>query len=450
MRPIIFFLLVLLLIKTTQGQLYISAGGQVRMLGNAQLTLQNMNLLNNGNFSPGSGLVSFTGNNSSGISGSQTTVFYDVEINKDNGREVIMQAPVDILNEVRFASGNLNLDGNILQLGTTGSLLGEKESSRIVGSNGGQVLYSTVLNGSNAANPANLGLIISTSQNLDTVLIRRGHQSQVNNYGTGNSVLRYYDIAPAHPVSFSATLRITYFDGELNGINENGLVFWNSTDNLHWRNEGFTSGNITLNYIEKTGVSSLGRWTLSSSNNALPVKFTLFNLNCDGNKVIITWKTAQEQNSSYYNIEKSMDGIGWIVIGTVPAAGYSNTERSYLLADNYPAEKSYYRIAQYDNDRRVTYSNTLKSSCSMKEFFTVWPNPFTDRLVINLGTDRQSMATIKIFDSKGALVKKQAAMILHGLNQLTVHTETLPAGAYTLSAVWHNGQEKRGVQLIKQ
>lgn len=450
MRPVILFLLVILFTNPMQGQLYIGAGAQVHMRGNTQLTLQDMNLLNNGIFFPGSGAVSFTGNNSSGIGGTQTTVFHLLEINKPNGGTVLMQVPAEVLNTVSFTAGNLNLNGNTLNLGTTGSLLGEKESSRMVGSNGGHVLFSSILNNPNATNPANLGLVISTAQNLGTVLIRRGHQSQVNNYGTGNSILRYYDIVPVSPAPFSATFRINYFDGELNGINENGLVFWNSLDTVHWRNEDFTSGNININYIEKTGISSFGRWTLSSSNNALPVKFTLFNLKCEGGKAIVTWKTAQEQNSSHYNIEKSTDGINWIVIGSVPAAGYSNTEKSYLLVDNNPIEKSYYRIAQYDMDRRVSYSNILKSSCTMKEFFTVWPNPFTDRLVINLGADRQSLATIKIFDSKGALVKTQEAAILNGINQLTVNTQALPAGAYILSAVWHNGQEKRTVQVIKQ
>src|SRR4030095_477593 len=51
----------------------------------------------------------------------------------------------------------------------------------------------------------------------------------------------------------------------------------------------------------------------------LPVTFISFNAHCKDNKVIITWKTAQEQNSNHFDIERSVDGIRWTVIGRHPA-----------------------------------------------------------------------------------------------------------------------------------
>jgi hypothetical protein len=47
---------------------------------------------------------------------------------------------------------------------------------------------------SNNSNPANLGIFITSDKNLGNVTIRRGHQSQPNISGSGNSILRYYDI----------------------------------------------------------------------------------------------------------------------------------------------------------------------------------------------------------------------------------------------------------------
>jgi hypothetical protein len=449
MKSAIFFPCLLLFMQASHGQLYISMGAQLQMTGNAQLTLQNTSLVNHGNFAAGPGSVFFTGNNPSTISGSQTTVFNDIEINKSNGT-VTLQQPINVLHQDRFTSGNLDLNGNILDLGTTGSLLGESENSRITGSNGGHVLFSTTLNNPNNLNAANLGAVITSTQNLGNVVIRRGHKSQLNNSGNGNSILRYYDIVPTNNTPFTATLRINYFDTELNGLTENNLVFWNSSDNFHWTNEGYSSSNININYFEKTGITRFGRWTLSTINNALPVKFTLFNLECKGTKITLNWKTAQEQNSSHYNVEKSMDAVNWAVIGDVPAAGNSSTERSYLFDDNNPVQKSYYRIAQYDLDRRVTYTNIIRSTCSQKDVFNVWPNPFTDRILIDLTADRQSTAMIKIFDSKGALVKKQEATVLNGINQLTVYPGTLPAGVYGLTVEWGNGQMRRSIMVVKQ
>ncbi len=280
-------------------------------------------------------------------------------------------------------------------------------------------------------------------------MIRRGHNSQVNTYGNGNSIFRYYDIVPENPVPFSASLRINYFNSELNGLPENELVFWNSSDNLHWIIRGFTTRNTTVNFVEKTGITEFSRWTLSSPVNALPVQFALFKLKCNGNKVVLNWKTAQEQNSSLYQVEKSTDGANWTVIGTVPAAGYSNSERSYFFSDNNPVQNSLYRIAQYDIDRSVKHTGILRSSCSLEDGFALWPNPFKDRIIISITAGRTSIAGIKIFDSKGSLVKKQEATVLQGINQLAVHTEHLPAGTYFLSVRWGAERIHKIIQLNK-
>ena len=49
--------------------------------------------------------------------------------------------------------------------------------------------------------------------------------------------------------------------------------------------------------------------------------FILFNVKCENNNVVVNWKTAQEQNSSHFNIESSTDAVVWRVVGTIPAAG---------------------------------------------------------------------------------------------------------------------------------
>ncbi len=431
-------------------QLTITPGAELYMSGTAQLTLSNIDLVNNGSFVAGNGTVSFTGNTSSSISGSQPVQFYELAINKTAGTSVLLQRLIGITQQISFTAGFLNLNNYNADLGTTGLLNGEQETGRIIGSNGGQVLFSTTLNNPASANPGNLGAIITSGQNLGNVLIKRGHQSQVNGYGNGNSILRYFDILPANNTALAATLRFHYFDGELNAITESNLVLWRSANNTLWTNEGFTSRDQATNYVEKTGIPSFSRWTLSSMANPLPVLFTFFNLKCEGIKILINWKTAQEQNSSHFNIEKSTDGVLWTVMGTLPAAGNSNTEKNYLFTDNNPVQNSFYRIAQYDINGSVKYTGILRSSCNTVDVFNVWPNPFTDMININITTGNYSQATISVLDSKGALVKKQTATLLSGNNLLNVYLKGLAAGSYQLSVEWNNGQMKKTVQLIKQ
>ena len=164
----------------------------------------------------------------------------------------------------------------------------------------------------------------------------------------------------------------------------------------------------------------------------------------------ITWKTAQEQNSSHFNIERSVDGIRWSVIGNLPAAGNSSIETSYSFTDSNPVQNGYYRIGEYDLDGRVQYTSVLRSSCNTSDVFNLWPNPVHDMVFINIVAGNESQAMIKLFDNKGALVKLQKATLLQGSNQLSVDMRALANGIYSLSADWNNGQMKKTIQVLKQ
>jgi hypothetical protein len=433
-----------------QAQLVITPGAELYMSGNAQLTLSNMDFVNNGTFTTGNGTVFFTGNASSAISGSQPIQFYGLEINKTAASVLTLQRTINVTQQINFVNGFLNLNNFNTDLGTTGTLINEQENSRITGANGGKVLFTTTLNAPAGSNPANLGAIITSAQNFGTVTIQRGHQSQVNASGMGNSVLRYFDISPTNNTGLSATLRFQYFDGELNSLDENSLVFWKSLNTTNWTNEGFTSRNTTINYAEKTGISSFSRWTLSSPGNALPVLFILFNVKCAGNNVLISWKTAQEQNSSHFTIERSTNGTTWTVIGNQPAAGNSSTEKSYSFTDNNAVQQSFYRIAEHDIDGRVQYTSILKASCDGNDLFKLWPNPFTETVFVNITTSNAAQVIIRVFDSRGALIKIQKTNLLPGSNQVNVDMKNLPAGMYQLITEWNNGLMKKITGVIKQ
>lgn len=182
----------------------------------------------------------------------------------------------------------------------------------------------------------------------------------------------------------------------------------------------------------------------------LPVHFVLFNAKCEGDKVAITWKTSQEQNSSRFEIQNSNDGLHWTVIGDMPAAGNSNSEKSYSFNDSNPLQNSYYRVAQYDADGRIEYTGVLRVSCNVTDVLSVAPNPFHDAVFVNILSDEESKATIRIFDNRGALVKVQDVAVLPGSNQWRIDIGSLANGIYVLSAEWNNGQIRKTARVLKQ
>lgn len=430
-------------------QLVITPGAQLYIDGNTQLTLLNIDLINNGIFSSGTGIITFSGNAISSIEGSQPLQFYQLEINKIGANPLSLQKAITVSGQINFTSGNIDLNGFNIDLGTTGMLNGEQESSRIIGATGGKVILTTILNAPAAVNPGNLGAIFTSSQNLGNTIIGRGHQSQVNGSGTGNSILRYYDITPDNNSSLNATLRMQYFDNDLNGLSEGSLALYSSTDNIHWTNMGFNTDNTTTNFVEKTNIASFARLTLSGITNALPVRFILFNARCNGTSVLLTWKTAQEQNAHYYSVERSTDGQQWTAIGNAAAAGTTAVENDYSYTDDAALANSYYRVAEYDMDGKTEVTNVLRTSCGNAGAFSVWPNPVSDLLYISLSSAATSNAVVKMYDAKGALVKQQEQKLLQGNNLFNIDVHAIAAGLYYIRII-NTAGETQTQKLMKK
>lgn len=421
-------------------QLAISNGAQFVMTGGVQLTLANTDLVNNGSLLAGTGVISFIGGSPSFIGGSQGSAFYDLQINKSTGGNVVLQHSISIGRQINFTSGLMDLNGFDVDLGSTGSLNGEQGSSHIIGANGGAVILHTTLNAPTSANPGNLGVIITSAQNLGSTVIRRGSQSQTTGSATGSSILRYYDILPANNAALNATLRIRYLDAELNGLDKNSLLVWEKPAAGNWTSLGEDSHDAMNNYVEKTAISSMGLFTLSGPSSALPVNFILFDAHCTGNSVLLNWKTAQEANSHYFSVEKSTDGLQWTVLGNVAAAGNAAVETAYSFADNSPAGNNYYRIAEYDLSGAAQFTRVLRTDCGVGDAFKIWPNPVDDLLYVSMTTVSGGEVVIQLFDGKGALVRSRQAALQPGNNSLNVDVTGIAAGVYYAAVIFKNRQ----------
>ena len=94
--------------------------------------------------------------------------------------------------------------------------------------------------------------------------------------------------------------------------------------------------------------------------------------------MIASWQTQQENNTSRFEIERAYDNTTFEKIGTVSAAGISNSIKSYTFSDNGNISKaeSFYRIKMIDKDGAFTYTPTksVKGSTAKSDFI-ISPNP---------------------------------------------------------------------------
>lgn len=432
-----------------QDTLKLTAGAELKLTGAVVITLENMHLDNDGLIAQaaGDGSFYFSGNNTTRLLGNTLPSFDVLEIAKTAGAQLTLQRNISVVSAINLNSGYLNLNNNNILLQPAALVYGESETSRITGTNGGFVEITRTLNAPVLVNPGNLGAIFTSSQNLGSTVIRRGHTAQP--IGTGNSVNRYFDILPTNNTGLNATLRFQYLDAELNGLDEHSLSLWENAGNNTWSSIGFDNRNTTANYVEKTGLSGFSEWTLNVPAGSLPVKFISFNAICENEKISLVWKTAEEVNSSRFDIERTSNGVNWIIIGQVTASGYSQSEKTYTYNDAGPLfSGTMYRIVEYDLDGRRQYSGIVSAFCDRKESIRVWPNPVEDIVRLNIYSNSQSQILLQVYDSKGALVLMQKDNLVQGSNQLTVPVQKLARGIYQLKATYQKGITKT-FRLVK-
>jgi hypothetical protein len=130
----------------------------------------------------------------------------------------------------------------------------------------------------------------------------------------------------------------------------------------------------------------------------LPVELLSFDVNCVGeNTKEISWSTASERNSDYFSIEKSSDGVDWIEINRVEAAGNSSSIIQYSMIDSASDDNTvYYRLNQVDNDGKNKLYDAQSIVCLENETVRIYPNPTTDGK-FSLSKDVQ----YEIFDNIG-------------------------------------------------
>jgi hypothetical protein len=165
-------------------------------------------------------------------------------------------------------SGNLQLNGYLLDLGSSGSIVGERNEARITGVRGGAVRVTSVLNGPQSVNPGNIGVEITSDANLGATVITRGH-FQLTNSGGETSIERWFDIEPETNTSLHASLRFFYLDGELAGKNKNALALFSGDETwTRWGKDDAGAGdnagaNAGANWVLKSNLDQLHRFSLT-------------------------------------------------------------------------------------------------------------------------------------------------------------------------------------------
>ena len=164
----------------------------------------------------------------------------------------------------------------------------------------------------------------------------------------------------------------------------------------------------------------------------LPVTLINFQGHLSNNEIILDWSTRSEQNSKYFDVQKSTDGIHFYSIGSVAAAGNSASRSNYNLADKQVTEFNYYRLKMVDIDGQFFYSQTiLLKDPDAQQNLWVLNNPFETVIKLRLSKTPQHKVLVDLTNMAGVRVYHNE---YQGSNEITIDLSgiNLATGTYIL------------------
>ena len=189
----------------------------------------------------------------------------------------------------------------------------------------------------------------------------------------------------------------------------------NPADTLLDIDAGFTSATVPVEFL-----SFSGEWNEESDVNEL------------------TWSTATEVNNEYFVIERSVNGGVFTDVGTVQGAGNSTQVLTYDFDDEDISQNGdyAYRIRQVDYDGAYDYSKTIVIRVQRDILMdaSVYPNPASQFLTIDLQAGVRSDVTVHLLDVEGRLIKSNLieAQEIDGKEKFRVNITDIEAGTYIL------------------
>ncbi|MFM2387759.1 MAG: hypothetical protein RL660_2516, partial [Bacteroidota bacterium] len=199
-----------------------------------------------------------------------------------------------------------------------------------------------------------------------------------------------------------------------------------------------------------TGFSSFFCHTCNPGNIPLQLNLVEFSGRKETNHNVLNWVTSSEQDSKAFNVLYSADGNNFVPIATVPSkavGGTSNTALSYQAVHTKPAMgHNHYKLQQIALDNSVTYSNTIDIVWNFDGASVfVYPNPANNTLHIDVNIDKNTTASIFIYDATGKLVKQIEKDLLKGLSSNSVDLADFASGVYLLKVT-----DGRGLKFSQQ
>ncbi|MBK8329405.1 MAG: T9SS type A sorting domain-containing protein [Bacteroidetes bacterium] len=259
------------------------------------------------------------------------------------------------------------------------------------------------------------------------------NQTDFDDYNA--AVVAPYLPLPTGPGDASGIANIRITKNDDGGLGNNPIVItpavsWNGT---YWE--------LSFN---TPSFSQFRVHSVNPGNVPLPVTVTSFSGTKLESSDKLSWITSSEQNNAYFNLQHSTDGISFSTIAKVASKapnGNSNTALSYTATNNKPAlGHNYYRLQQVDIDNKVSVHAQIVDLIwgANGSTVSIYPNPTTDILNIDLYATSAQNTTVKLLDMSGRVIRQVQAKSAVGMNNIQLSLGEIASGVYTVQVYENN------------
>ena len=153
----------------------------------------------------------------------------------------------------------------------------------------------------------------------------------------------------------------------------------------------------------------------------------------------LEWDVEGEENTAFYLVERSTNGITFNYIATV-SSNQLATARYYYTDDvkNIQSHKIFYRIIQVDRNGNKSISNVvaLKSEVVQEVVMKAYPNPVKDRFTLSINSPIDQWVNIIIIDANGSAVIEKTLLVQKGNNTYEFQNiGNLASGVYMIKTI---------------
>jgi carboxypeptidase T len=203
----------------------------------------------------------------------------------------------------------------------------------------------------------------------------------------------------------------------------------NGTNRATYSTAGFNIDNLSL---------------ITSNAVILPVSFEDLTATRQYDQVLLQWKAVVDGTFSYYEVQRSADGADYETIGTL----YDGTASAFT--DKHPLTgTNYYRIRVVDRSNASRYSKTVFIVFTEAATVSVFPNPVSDKLNLQINSASSGPVTIELTSLDGKLLHQESTLVRQGANMCTISMVAYAPQLYLVKVRDEKGNIIKTIKVMK-